>query len=293
MSQLSDYTLQVQQLVHDTAAIDYSQSDMTGFINNARNRVAMDFHNVRYLFQNASLIANQEQYPLFGGVVGLTINNGGLNYTAPTITIAAPGGSGVQATAQAVVNNGIITQINMTNWGTGYSAIPAVFIADATGSGAVLTAMAAINIFDLNSISVLWGTQRYTMGWLAFTPFQAFCRSNPTLRRQPAVWSGIPEANITFVYPIPDQAYPVDIDAIGLPNPLVNTTDVDTQIIPPVNDCVQYYGAYLAMAKLQNYEQAGYWEKKYENRAKQVIMTKQDRRIPNIYRNQWRRINRW
>src|SRR5215472_268773 len=289
MSQLSDYTLQVQQLVHDTAAIDYSQSDMTGFINNARNRVAMDFHNVRYLFQNASLIANQEQYPLFGGVVGLTINNGGLNYTAPTITIAAPGGSGVQATAQAVVNNGIITQINMTNWGTGYSAIPAVFIADATGSGAVLTAMAAINIFDLNSISVLWGTQRYTMGWLAFTPFQAFCRSNPTLRRQPAVWSGIPETNLTFVYPIPDQAYPVDIDAIGLPNPLVNTTDVDTQIIPPVNDCVQYYGAYLAMAKLQNYEQAGYWEKKYENRAKQVIMTKQDRRIPNIYRNQWRR----
>ena len=54
MTQLSDYMLQVQQLVHDTAAIDYSTPDLAGFINNARNRVALDFHNVRYLFQNAS-----------------------------------------------------------------------------------------------------------------------------------------------------------------------------------------------------------------------------------------------
>src|SRR5215472_15638829 len=117
MSQLSDYTLQVQELVHDTAAIDFTQSELTGFVNNARNRVAMDFHNVRYLFQNASLIANQEQYPIFGGIVGLTIVSGGLNYVTPVISI--PGAS---AFASAVVSGGVITQINMTNWGQSYTS---------------------------------------------------------------------------------------------------------------------------------------------------------------------------
>ena len=290
MSQLSDYTLQVQELVHDTAAIDFTQSELTGFVNNARNRVAMDFHNVRYLFQNASLIANQEQYPIFGGIVGLTIVSGGLNYVTPVISI--PGAS---AFASAVVSGGVITQINMTNWGQSYTSTPTpITVTDVGGgTGANLTAMAALNIFDINSISVLWGTQRYTMGWLPFTPFQAFCRSNPTLRRQPAVWSSIAETNTLFVYPIPDQAYPIDIDAIGLPLPLSNPTDVDNQIIPPISDCVQFYAAHLALLKLQNFEQADFYNKKYNTRAGEVIRTKQDRRIPNIYRNMWRRINRW
>ena len=299
MSQLSDYSLQVQQLVHDTASIDFSQTDLTGYINNARNRVAMDFHNVRYLFQNASLIAAQEQYPIFGGVVGLTIVNPGAGYAGvpPAITIAAPGGGGITATATAVLDGtgSFIAQVNMTNWGTGYAlttanpAGPTVTV----GGGAVLTPMVANNVFDIQSISVLWGLQRYTMGWLPFTMFEAFCRANPTLRRQPSVWTTHTEQNILFVYPIPDQAYLIDIDAVGLPFPLVNTTDVDSQVIPPVNDTVQYYAAYLALLKLQNFEQAAYYEKKYDTRAGQAIRTRQTRRMMNVYRNAWRRINRW
>ena len=295
MALLSDYTLQVQELVHDTASIDFTQSELTNAINAARNHVALDFHCVRTLFQNASLIGGQEQYPVFGGVVGLTINSGGANYVTPVISIPAPGGAGVTATAQAVVTGGVITQINMTNWGTGYGANPTpINVSDVGGgSGASLTAMTEINMFAVNSISVLWGLQRYTMGWLAWTQFEAFCRANPTLRRQPAVWTTHTEANIIFVYPIPDQAYQIDIDAIALPAPLVLTTDVDAQVIPPVNDCVQYYAGHLLLLKLQNFEQADYFEKKYEKRAKEIIATRQSVRIPNIYRNAWRRINRW
>ena len=298
MSQLSDYSLQVQQLVHDTSSIDFSQADLTGYINNARNRTAMDFHCVRYLFQNASLIAGQEQYPIFGGVVGLTINNPGAGYggVPPAITIAPPA-SGVTAAATAVLDptGSFIAQVNMTNWGTGYALTttnptgPTVTVA----GGAVLAPMVANNVFDIQSISVLWGLQRYTMGWLPFTMFEAFCRANPTLRRQPAVWTTHTEQNLLFVYPIPDQAYLIDIDAVGLPFPLVNTNDVDSQVIPPVNDVVQYYAAYLALLKLQNFEQAEYYEKKYDARAGQAIRTRQTRRMMNVYRNAWRRINRW
>jgi hypothetical protein len=299
MAQLSDYSLQVQELVHDTAAIDFTQAELTNFINNARDHIALDFHNVRYLFQNASLINGVEQYPIFGGVCGCTILNPGSGYsTPPTITIGAPGGTGVTATAQAVVANGSIIQVNMLNYGSGYALTtanpngPPVTVGG-PGVGAQLVAMVENNIFDINSISVLWGLQRYTMGWLPFTMFQAYCRANPTLRRQPAVWSTHTEQNIFFVYPIPDQAYVIDIDAIGQAYPLVNAADVDSQIIPPVNDCVQYWAAHLALLKMQNFEQADYYEKKYEKRVGEVIRTKQDRRIMNIYRNSWRRINRW
>jgi len=300
MALLSDYQLQVQELVHDTATIDFTLAELTNYINQSRNHVALDFHNVRYLFQNASLIAGVEQYPIFGGVCGLTIVNGGHNYVTPVISIAAPGGGGTTATAQAVVSGGIITQVNMTSYGTGYAlttAAPAGPVVNVTdvggGTGAVLTAMVENNVFDINSISVLWGTQRYTLGWLPFTMFQAFCRTNPTLRRQPAVWSTHTEQNIFFVYPVPDQAYVMDLDAIGLPYPLVANTDNDIQVIPPINDCVQFYAAHLALLKMQNFEQADYYDKKYTKRAGEIIRTKQDRRIMNIYRNAWRRINRW
>jgi hypothetical protein len=300
MAQLSDYITQVQELVHDTASIDYTTAEMTGFVNGARNHVALDFHNVRALFQNASLIAGVEQYPIFGGVCGLTITNGGANYSSPVVSIAGPGGSGITATAVAVQTGGVITQLTMTNYGSGYALTtaapsgPAVSISDGGGgAGATAVAMVENNVFDINSISVLWGLQRYTMGWLPFTMFQAFCRANPTLRRQPAVWTTHTEQNIFFVYPIPDQAYLIDIDAIAQPFPLVNTNDVDSQVIPPANDCVQYYAAHLALLKLQNFEQADYYEKKYKDRVGEIIRTKQDRRIMNIYRNAWRRINRW
>jgi hypothetical protein len=301
MALLSDYTTQVQELVHDSASIDFSQTEYTNAINGARDHIALDFHCVRYLFQNASVIGGQEQYPIFGGVCGLTLTAGGANYVSPVVSIAAPGGSGVTATATAVQVNGIVTQLLMSNYGSGYALTtssptgPVVSITDSGGPGAGATAVAMVenNIFDINSISVLWGLQRYTMGWLPFTPYQAFCRANPTLRRQPAVWTTHTEQNLFFVYPIPDQGYLCDIDAIGLAYPLVNTTDVDAQIIPPINDVVKFYAAHLLLLKLQNFDQADYFEKKYEKRAGEILRTKQDRRIPNIYRNMWRRINRW
>ena len=294
-STLATYTTQVQQLIHDTAAIDFSQSDLTGFINNARNRVALDFHNVRYLFANGCLPAGTETLPIAGGIYGLTIVNGGSGYVSPLITIGPPvTAGGITATASAVVSGGVITQINMTNWGAAYAFVPPIAVSDSGGgTGASLVAMTGLLIFDINSISVLWGSQRYTLGWLPFTQFQAFCRANPTLRRQPSVWTTFTEQNLLFVYPIPDQAYLADFDVMGLAAPLVTTSDIDTQIILPISDCVQYYAAYLALLKMQNFEQADYYQKKYNERAGEIIRTKQDRRIPNVYRNAWRRINRW
>jgi len=286
--------------VHDLAGLDYSPTELTNFVNAGRERVALDTHCVRILFQNATIIANQEQYPIFGAVIGGTVTAGGSGYSAvspPAVSISAPPAGGTQATAVAVVDpTGVTTavqQINMTNWGSGYVAQPTMTIAPpGAGTPASANAMCTFNVFDWNSVSLLNGTLRYTLRWLPFTPFQAFCRAYTQFRRPSSIWSQIQEANLTFLCPIPDQTYLVDIDAIAIPTPLVNPTDVDTQIIPPTSDCVQWYAAHKAILKSQNWEQAEFLQTKYQNRVDKMIMQRQDRRIISVYQNWWRRMSR-
>lgn len=66
-------------------------------------------------------------------VTGITVVNGGSNYTtAPVVTLSAPDAGGTQATATALVFDGRIISITMTNNGTKYTSRPSVTI---TGGG--------------------------------------------------------------------------------------------------------------------------------------------------------------
>ncbi len=75
-------------------------------------------------------------------VRSVAVNNGGSGYTsAPTVTIAAPGGGGTQATGTATINaDGEVNGIAVTNEGSGYASVPAVSFAGGAGSGAEATA---------------------------------------------------------------------------------------------------------------------------------------------------------
>lgn len=295
---LSDYITQVQELVHDSSGIDYTQSEMTNFVNNARNRVALDFHCVRTLFAPLTTIVNQEIYPMYGGVGGALVTVGGTYAAAPTVTFAAPGGTGVTALGFPVMTgtapNLTISSIAMTNWGSGYTSVPAVSISGGGGGVASAISTTMINVLDNVSISVINGLQRQTLLWAPFTKFQAFCRGNTTITGQPLVWTNYTEQNRIFLYPaLPDQNYVLEIDAvIGQATALVNLTDADLQILNPMSDCVQYYAAHLALLKMQNFEQAEYYNKKYEARQMKIQLTRQAPRIPNVYQNNWRRVQR-
>lgn len=78
------------------------------------------------------------------GVASINVTNGGSGYTtAPTVTIAAPAGGGVTATATATVNgSGVITGYTVTNQGSGYgTTLPAVTLTPTNGgSGGIATA---------------------------------------------------------------------------------------------------------------------------------------------------------
>jgi hypothetical protein len=79
--------------------------------------------------------------------------SGGTAYTVPPlVTIEAPTGANpVTATAVAIVTDGVVTKITITNPGSGYEEIPLITITPAvgssTGSGAQAAAAIAPNSF--------------------------------------------------------------------------------------------------------------------------------------------------
>lgn len=76
-----------------------------------------------------------------GSVGEVTINNGGSNYSNVTVTFSPPGETGgVTATGEAVLLGKSISQIIVTEAGSGYTSAPTVTITDSgSGSGANVT----------------------------------------------------------------------------------------------------------------------------------------------------------
>ena len=75
-----------------------------------------------------------------GSIGSVTVNNGGSNYSAPTVTFGAPGQTGgVTATGEVVLVGNAVSQIIVTEAGTGYTSAPTVTITDPTGANANVT----------------------------------------------------------------------------------------------------------------------------------------------------------
>lgn len=304
--QLQDYLNNLRALIHDTNSSDFSDATLTNFINQARTRVAQDTHCVRGFLSVTggsalNTIGGQENYNYNGTVGGVNLSTGGTGYTNPTITFTnAAGDTGTGAAAKAVVTSGVITNIFMTNWGSGYGLAPRVNITDSTGSGAVASATVLTNILDIISISVLWGDERIMHGYLPFSPFQTLCRQLVFEQDVPSIYTlhqGIMQA---FLFQVPDQAYQMEWDILTLPSPLTTNTQVDTQIVAQYCDPVQFYAAFLCYLSLQNFSMASlyYTGKKqspglYDSRCMQLPATSFSRRVYNPYRTyakRWRRM---
>lgn len=92
------------------------------------------------------------------GVNTISVDAGGTGYTNATVTITGGGGSG--ATATATLNAGVITAINVTNAGSGYTSVPTVTI---TGDGTGATATAALlTSGSVKSVTIINGGINYS-----------------------------------------------------------------------------------------------------------------------------------
>jgi hypothetical protein len=305
--QLQDYLNNLRAIIHDTNSSDFNDATLTSFINQARYRVAMDTHCVRGFLSvtggNAlNTIGAQENYNFNGTIGGVNITSAGNNlYTNPSVTFTnAVGDTGSGAKAVAIASSGVLTNIFMTNWGSGYGAAPTVNITDPTGTGATANATLLANIFDVISVDVLWGDQRVQFEYQPFGMFQTLCRTLTTQEDVPSLFTLHKGIQQMFLFQVPDQAYVMEWDILTLPAALTQNSQVDTQIVAPWSDAVQFYAAHLCMASLGNYQMADFWYTgkkqqpgKYDSRCMQLAATGFSHRVYNPFRTymkRWRRM---
>jgi len=275
------YEFQVLDQLHDPAGNRWTLAQIDGYINEARKQTCMDTGCLRVL-QQSFCTGGLEQY-IFGQVTGASIIAGGSGYTAPAISFSGGGGSGVAAALS--VSGGAVNTLSFSNYGSGYSSAPTATITDSTGSGAQIQ-LGVINVssFDLLSINLLWGTERYTLQWMPFRQFSPWFRpfQASSYQRQPVAWALYSNTGI-FLGPTPDQTYGIEVDSAILPTPFASGDTTTQDAIPLMNqDPIKFYAAYLAKDNAQNYGEADRKLSDYQRRVREVTSSYAGR-LPNVY----------
>jgi hypothetical protein len=260
---LNSYLQQTQRLVGDVKQELFNLDDLKVYVNLAREQVAAEGQCVRWLTPPAA------------GVASLTPVAVGSGYTTAMVTVAPPDVPGITAQATANIVGGEITSYTITNPGSGYLYIPGVTV---PGDGSFATAVAALqftmqaiqeqelyqfsgipvatlypgakSILAILSVAIIWQNIRYTANQLSFSQFQAMVRSytNPNFLYTPFWFTqyGQGDAGSFYIYPVPDQNYPMELDTLLLPADL--NSDADIELIPnPWRAAVPFYAAYLAL----------------------------------------------
>ena len=302
---LFGYMKLTQKFLRDQNQELINPGDIIDYVNRARREVAMRSQCLRAL------------PPTSGPISTITVTAQGSGYTNPTVTITAPdspGGqalnpAGAQATAQAVVAGGKIQSIDVSYGGSGYFQ-PTVTITDPTGTGATAVAQTAPvmllnanqeiyrfadiplytypgygSVYGIRGVSVIYANYRYSLPMYAFSEYQAMIRQFP---RQyyyvPTMCSqfGQGASGSLYAYPIPSQAYQLEIDCYCWPQELL--TDQDVEAIPdPWTQAVPYLAAHYCYLELQNLNAAEYYRKQFEMQMPRYRDAAQPSRRTNPY----------
>jgi hypothetical protein len=318
--QLQDYINDVQELVHDTSQSIWPVSRIISRINQARLYTSMDMKCVRQLVTNVQLMTGVELYDIGiqntnpgtpgtlpfnstlqyrGTVSGCSVLTAGSNYglgaTVP-ITFSAPPAGGTQAQGFGVLdgdtlgNGGSLTGVTMTTWGQGYQ-FPATATVSGGGSGATVQPVTMIGVLYPISITYLFNGIRTTLRYIPFTLFQAYARIlGVQFLSTPGVWTYVPEINLIYIQPQPNQNYISEWDCVFQAQPLVNTTDYDSQIVGPWDRAPQYMAAAQLLLKTRSYGEAGFMWDMYERTIPKIVTAMGDVRIPNVYNRNFQRM---
>jgi hypothetical protein len=242
---------------------NWNLQDIDVYINLARAQVAAEGQCVRFLVPSASSIAS------------LTPTAVGSGYTTATVVIGPPDIAGANATATANIVGGQITSYTLTNPGSGYMFPPLVTIAG-NGTGATaraiknytLTANTEQEIYEFRdvpiptlmpgaqsilavlSVAVIWSNIRYTGNRVSFSKYQSLVRSytSGNFLYTPFWFSQYGQGvnGSFYLYPLPDQIYPMEFDSLLIPADLVD--DSTPEVIPyPWTDAVPFWAAWLAL----------------------------------------------
>lgn len=285
---LSQYITEVRRLLHDAAGNFWSDSDLTAYINSARERVVRDTGCLRYIRQ-VNFLQNAETFNLSqlpnGYLDSVTVTSGGSGYanTAPTVTVSNPSTAlGVVAEAQAVLDptGDYVQYISVTNPGSGYASAPSITVTGTATATATLAQTPERNLDTLN-VNLYWGNSRVPLLYRPWTQFNAELRYWQNYIGRPVAYSQYGQGQI-YIQPVPDQTYVAELDCVVLPDPLVNDNSVET-IIDPYTQPVKYYAAYMAKYQEQSYGEAEIFQAQYAKQVQAVLNSVFTRRMYNPY----------
>jgi hypothetical protein len=266
MPVLSEYMQQTSRLIADPKLERYNPADIRYYINSARAQIAAEGQGIRVLPPSAS------------GVVEINPVSTGFGYdpTNTTVTIAGPDqGWGRTAAAQPVVVGGSVTGYTIVDPGSGYALAPPIVTIIGGGSGASAQAVlqpinttvvdkqeykfADVPLWDhpgvkaivaVRNITIIWVNFRYPTFSVSFTRFQS--RYNPYVRSTflyaPIIRTQFGQGVNGSIWfsPVPDQTYPMEWDAVGIPVDLVDDTTFEA--LPyPWTDAIPFYASWLCL----------------------------------------------
>ena len=276
---LQGYLTQVRYLLHDAQANFYTNDQLTGYINSARERVVRDTGCLRTVQVSqtpappvagganpviwaSGLAVTAGQY-VFSNVYIYQIVTGGTLGTAvppyPSATYVYPP-SGTLTLSDSSVTYQYVGPCEVIN----YAALP---------SG-LLT-------LDVLNINLYWGNSRIPLRYLPWTDFNAQLRYWQNNVQRPICFSIYGQSQI-YVGPVPDQAYVIDLDTVILPTTMVNLADTDT-INDPYDTVIQFYAAHLAKYYEQSFGEAEIYLQQYKQKTQSVLVSVFTRRIPTPY----------
>lgn len=226
---LNQYLQDVASLLRDNNFLFNSKTQLTRYINKARDQVAIQTGCIQALIYG--------QAP-FG-----------------TTSVPDTGTPGAAYPGTPIVQN-FSTLVGVEKYSYGY-ALP--FLKKTT--------QGVRGILDINDVAVSWGGTRPSLNWIPWEEMQAYARSyNIGVNSYPFLWStlGSGSKGQVWLFPIPQitsgglnvgQAGEMEWNTSCLPSALYNESDYEA-LPEPFTEAVKFYAAGLAFLGSQRYAMA-------------------------------------
>jgi hypothetical protein len=264
-------------LLHDAQANFYTNDQLIGYINSARERVVRDTGCLR------TVQVSQTPAPPVAGGSNPVIWSAGLSVATNSYVFS-------NIYIYKVVAGGVLGSTSPPYPSANYVYPPTTTFTDGTATLQYAGPCEVINYaalpsglltLDVLNINLYWGNSRIPLRYLPWTDFNAQLRYWQNNVQRPICFSIYGQSQI-YVGPVPDQAYVIDLDTVILPTAMVNLTDTDT-INDPYDTVVQFYAAHLAKYYEQSFGEAEIYLQQYKQKTQSVLVSVFTRRIPTPY----------
>ena len=279
MATLNSYITEVRRLLHDANGNFYSDSELTDYINGARERVARDTGCLRRLQISQTPIApaGYTGTPV-AWAANTAVNLNDLIFSNIFTYQVTTAGTTGDDPPQYPLQGGTFPP--STPFANGTAQLQYIGNCEIIPYASLPESIQTLDVLNLN---VFWGNSRYPLSYLPWTQFNAQLRYWQNYIGRPVAFSVFGQNQI-YISPVPDQSYVIELDTTVLPLPLANGAEVDT-IIDPYTTPVAYYASYTAKFKEQSYGESEIFYQQYVNKVRSVLNTTFTRRLPDPYSN--------